>query len=320
MRLDPRPEESRQVEERRSLEVAGALEVVLVARRQAELETRGRTDATLQLGQLVLAAQQDVAHADRVAPGGAGARRLGGGAETLLAGQLLRAHLALDAHAEIRVDDGDEQVDVQVVEHAVGEAERADVAVNLEAVAQPVGGRPEQVAGGVELLDDDPVGCLQPLDAAAVELVELDVLVADVDVELAPPERIRPLEEDRTEGLRRALEDLELRVVAVRVARGGRDDRQVAGRRIGDVVGEGVEGGASADADGQRAGPEAIAERRRRRRARDENEAHQQSRGSHGTSSIRPGLPAGLRSGSARERRPALLESLEPGFRCFRAA
>src|SRR5213076_1307582 len=101
--------------------------------------------------------------------------------------------------------------------HAVGEAERADVAVNLEAVAQPVGGRPEQVAGGVELLDDDPVGCLQPLDAAAVEL---DVLVADVDVELAPPERIRSLEEDRTEGLRRALEDLELRVVAVRVTRG----------------------------------------------------------------------------------------------------
>src|SRR5438093_152551 len=210
MRLDVRPEHGRDAEEGRGLEVAGALEVVLVARGQAELETRGRTDATLQLGQLVLAAQQDVAHADRIAPGGAGARRLGGGSEALLAGQLLLAHLALDAHAEIRVDDGDEQVDVQVGEHHVGQAERADVAVDLEAVTQPVGGRPEQVAGGVELLDDDPVGCLQPLDAAAVELVELDVLVADVDVELAPPERIRSLEEDRTEGLRRALEDLEL--------------------------------------------------------------------------------------------------------------
>src|SRR5438128_426003 len=233
MRLDARPEHRREVEEGRGLEVAGALEVVLVARRQAELETRGRTDATLQLGQLVLAAQQDVAHADRIAPGGAGARRLGGGAETLLAGQLLLAHLALDAHAEIRVDDGDEQVDVQVVEHAVGEAERADVAVDLEAVTKLVGGPPEQVPRRVELLDDDQVRRREPLDAAAVELVELHVLVADVHVELAPPERVRPLEEDWTEGLRRAFEDLELRVVAVRVTRGRRDDGEVAGRRVG---------------------------------------------------------------------------------------
>src|SRR2546427_3254127 len=207
VRLDARPEYGREVEERRCLEVAGALEVVLVARREAELQACGRADAALHRRELVFAAQQDVADADRVALRPADAQRLGCRAEAA-AGQRHRDDLTLDAHGEVGVDDGEQEVDVEVVEQAVGQAERADVAVDLETVAQAVGGGAQQVARGVELLDDDGILRLEPLDAAPVELVELDVLVADVDVELPAAERIGPLEEQRAEGLGRPLEDL----------------------------------------------------------------------------------------------------------------
>src|SRR5439155_262703 len=174
---------------------------VLVARRQAELQARGRADAALHRRELVFAAQQDVADADRVALRPADAQRLGCRAEAA-AGQRHRDDLTLDAHGEVGVDDREQEVDVEVVEQAVGQAERADVAVDLETVAQAVGGGAQQVARGVELLDDNGILRLEPLDAAPVELVELDVLVADVDVELPAAERIGPLEEQRAEGQR----------------------------------------------------------------------------------------------------------------------
>src|SRR4029453_11932469 len=113
--------------------------------------------------------------------------------------------------------------DVEVVEDAVGEAEADDVVTQPAAVLQRVGLEAQEVAGGVDVSQYDGAVALQVPQAAAVELVVLDVLPAQVDVELALPEGLGSLEEDGAEGLGAALEHLELGVVPVGEAGGRRD-------------------------------------------------------------------------------------------------
>ena len=81
-----------------------------------------------------------------------------------------------------------------------------------------------------------------------VELVQLDVLVADVDVDLVLSERVGSLEEERAQRVRRPLEDLECRVVPVREAGRAGDDREVPRGRVREGVRERVERRAALDA------------------------------------------------------------------------
>src|SRR5581483_4214242 len=262
VRLDARPEDRRRVEERRRFEVPRPLEVGLVAGRQAQLEPERRAP-DVHAGELVLRADQDVADAVLLSAQRARLEVRRGRVEHAV-GAGGEERIAVRGDVEVGEDDRHEEVDVEVVEHAVREAHARDVVDELEVVAEPVGGEAEERAGRrLHDATDDRIPRLETVRRGAVDLVQLDVLEAHVDVELAAPEGVRPLEEDRAEGVRRALEDLELGVVLVREAGRGGDDREVPGGGVCDRITEGVECAASGEAHTLRRRREAIAERER---------------------------------------------------------
>src|SRR5204862_7109534 len=121
-----------------------------------------------------------------------------------------------------------------------------------EAVPQPVRAEADGRSADVRDPYDGRIGRLEVARRRAVDLVQLDVLEAHVEVELALPERVGALEEERPERVGRALEDLELRVVLVRKAGGGGHDREVPSGGVRDRVAEGVERAAPFEADAAR--------------------------------------------------------------------
>ena len=235
------------------------MEVVLVPGGQPELEAGGRTNRA-GIRKAVLEPELDVAHADGGAMRGPGERRQHAPPEVAITPRD-RHLLRMDAHVQVRLGDRHEDVHVDVVEDAVRHAERGDVALELEAVAEPVRREADQVAGRIRGAKDDRIRRLELLDAVAVEGIELHVLKAHVHVELALSERLRALEEDRAERVRGADEGLEVAIVPVREAGGGGDDGQAARGGIRDVRGERIERRAARQPDGEGAGPELLPER-----------------------------------------------------------
>jgi len=143
---------------------------------QAELQARGGADAPSIVRELVFTAQQDVADADRVALCPTGAQRLRRRAEAA-AGGAAGDDLALHPTPKSVSMTGIRRLTSTLSSTAVGQAEGADMCCGASDVRRrlAVG---EANCCRVELLDDDRISRLQPLDAAPVELVELDVLVS----------------------------------------------------------------------------------------------------------------------------------------------
>src|SRR5207247_418733 len=100
-------------------------------------------------------------------------------------------------------------------------------------------------------------------EGGGAEGVQRHVLEAHVDGDLRRAERVGPLEEDRAERLRGALEDLQLGIEAVGESRRGGHHRDRPGRRVGDHVRERIEGRAARHSDRLRGPCQLIAQRAR---------------------------------------------------------
>src|SRR6266404_2623203 len=98
-----------------------------------------------------------------------------------------------------RLSDGDGQVEIEVVGGPVGDAGRH--LVRLEVEAEAGHGDQPPVSG----IDDREARVAQPVEVLAVDGVDPHPLVADAQVQLAAPERARPLEVELPQDVRLAL-------------------------------------------------------------------------------------------------------------------